>query len=46
MWKNMKIDLNSKAMVGDTMIVNSIIMTTCISPFSNPLLDFDSMSEF
>jgi hypothetical protein len=35
-------NLGSKTMIDDTMVVNSIIMTTCMSSFSNPLLDFDS----
>ncbi len=27
-------------------VVNSIVMITCMSPFSKPLLDFDSMPKF
>jgi hypothetical protein len=41
MWKN--IGTGSKIVMGDTMVDDSIVMTTCMSPFSNPLLDFDSM---
>jgi len=37
---------SSKTMMGDTMVIDSIVMTTCMSPFSNPLLDFDSMQKF
>jgi hypothetical protein len=36
----------SKVMIGDIIIINSTIMTTCMSPFSNPFLDFDSMLKF
>jgi hypothetical protein len=31
--------------IDDTMIVDSIVMTTCMSPFSKPLLDFNSMPK-
>jgi hypothetical protein len=43
MWKNMGINLGWNARIDDTMVVDSIVMTTCISFFSKPLLDFDSM---
>jgi hypothetical protein len=46
MWKNMGTNLSSKVMIGDTIIVNSTIMTTCMSPFSNRFLDFDSILKF
>jgi hypothetical protein len=36
----------SKIVMGDTMVIDLTIMTTCMSPFSNPLLDFDSMPKF
>jgi hypothetical protein len=29
----------------DTMVVNSIVMTICMSPFSKPLLNFKSMQK-
>ncbi len=32
--------------MGDTMVDDSTIMTTCMSLFSNPLLDFDLMPNF
>jgi hypothetical protein len=43
-----KMGINSSWNVGinDTMVVDSIVMITCMSPFSKPLLDFDSMSKF
>jgi hypothetical protein len=44
MWKNMGINLDWNAKVNDTMdLVDLIIMITCMSPFSKPLLDFDLM---
>ncbi len=46
MWKNMRTNLGSKTTIDDTMVVDSTIMTTCMSSFSNPLLDFDSMLVF
>jgi hypothetical protein len=46
MWKNMGIYSSWNARFDDTMVVDSIVMTTCISFFSNPLLDFDSMLKF
>jgi hypothetical protein len=30
-------------MIGEMMVINSIVMTTCMSIFSNPLLDFDNV---
>ncbi len=33
-------------MIGDTMIINSTVMITCMSHFTNHLLDLDSMSKF
>jgi hypothetical protein len=45
LWKNIEINSGSKAMIGDTMIVNSIIMITCMSHFTNHLLDLNSMSK-
>jgi len=39
-------NLSSKAMIADIMIIDSIVQTTSMSPFSNPLLDFDSMLKF
>jgi len=45
MWKNMRIILGWNARINDTMIVDWIVMTTCMSPFSKPLLDFDSMQK-
>ncbi len=46
LWKNIETNLGSKAMIGDTMITNSIVMITCMSHFTNHLLDLDSMSKF
>jgi hypothetical protein len=31
--------------IDDTMVVDSIVITTCISPFSKPILDFDSIQK-
>ncbi len=40
MWeKKMRISLSWNAKIDDTMIIDSIIMRTCMSPFSKPLLD-------
>ncbi len=36
-------NLGWNARIDDTMVVDSILMTTCMSPFSKPPLDFDSM---
>jgi hypothetical protein len=46
MWKNMGTNLSWNVGIDDTMVVDSIVMTTYMSPFSNPLLDFDLMSKF
>jgi hypothetical protein len=46
MWKNMGTNSNWNVGIDDTMVVDSIIMTTCMSRFSKPLLDFDSMPKF
>jgi len=46
MRKNMGTYLSSKAMIGDTMIIDSIVQTTSMSPFSNLLLEFESMLKF
>jgi hypothetical protein len=46
MWKNMRINSSWNAGIDDTIIVDSIVMTTCMSPFSKPLLDFDLMPKF
>jgi hypothetical protein len=46
MSKNMGINLGWNVGIDDTMVVGSIEMTTCMSPFSKPLLDFDSMPKF
>jgi hypothetical protein len=45
MWKNMGISSCWNARIDDTMVINLIVMTTCMSPFSKPFLDFDSMSK-
>ncbi len=44
--ENMKTNLGWKVEINDTMIVNSIVMTTCMSLFSRPLLHFNSMPKF
>jgi hypothetical protein len=36
MWKNIIINLGWNAGIDNTMVVNSIMMTTCMSPFSKP----------
>jgi len=41
----MGINLGWNAGINDTMVINSIVMTTWISPFSKPLLDFDSTQK-
>ncbi len=46
MWNNMGINIGWNAKNYDIMIVNSILMTTCMSPFSKPLLEFDSILKF
>jgi hypothetical protein len=33
MWKNMGTNLGWNARIDDTMVVDSIVITTCISPF-------------
>ncbi len=45
-WKNMGINLGWNAGINDIMVVDSIIMTTCMSPFSKPFLDFELMQKF
>jgi hypothetical protein len=37
---------NLKETIGEMMVIDSTIMTTCMSSFSNHLLDLDSMSKF
>jgi hypothetical protein len=39
MWENMGTNSSSnlKAMIGDMMVIDSTIMTTCMSSFSNAL---------
>jgi hypothetical protein len=39
------VNLSWNARINNIMVVNSIVMTTCMSPFSKPLLDFDSMPK-
>jgi hypothetical protein len=46
MWKYMGTNSSSKVVINHTMIIDSILMTICMSPFSNPLLSFDSMLKF
>jgi hypothetical protein len=36
MWRNKGINLGWNAIIDDTMVVDSIVMTTCMSPFSKP----------
>jgi len=45
MWKNMGTNLGWNVGIDDTMVVGSIEMTTCISHFSKPLLNFDLMQK-
>ncbi len=45
MWKTMGTNLSWNVGINDTMVVNSIVMKTCMSPFSKPLLDFDLMPK-
>jgi hypothetical protein len=42
MWKDMETNLGSKAVINLIMLINSIVMITCMSPFSKPFLEFDS----
>ncbi len=46
MWKNMGTNSSWNARIDDTIVVDSIVMTTCMSPFSKPLLDFNLMRTF
>jgi hypothetical protein len=41
----MGINLGWNAGINDTMVIKSIVMTTCISPFSKAFLDFDSTQK-
>ncbi len=45
MWKDMGTNSSWNGRINDTMVVDSIIMTICMSPFSKPFLDFDSMLQ-
>jgi hypothetical protein len=45
MWKNMGTNSGWNARIDDTMIIDLIVMTTCMSPFLKLLLDFDSMPK-
>jgi len=45
MWKNMGIKLGWNARIDDTMVVDLNVMTTCMSIFFKPFLDFDSMQK-
>jgi len=45
MWKNMGINSNSNVGIDNTMVVDAIVMTTCMSPFLKPLLNFDTMQK-
>jgi hypothetical protein len=45
MWKNMGPNSDWNVGIDDTMVVDIIVMTTCMSPFLKPLLDFDSMPK-
>jgi hypothetical protein len=44
--ESMGINLGWNARIDDTMVVDSIVMITCMSPFSKPFLDFDLMPKF
>jgi hypothetical protein len=46
MWKNMGTNLGWNLGIDDTTVIDSIVMTISMSPFSKPLLDFDSMPKF
>jgi hypothetical protein len=46
MWKNMGINSNLNVGIDNTMVVDAIVMTTCMSPFLKPLLNFDTMPKF
>ncbi len=46
MWKNMGIKSSWNARINDTMVVDLIVMTTCMSIFSKPFIDFRSMLKF
>ncbi len=45
LWKSIKTNSSSKAMIGDTMIINSIVMIICMSHFTNHLWDLDLVSK-
>ncbi len=40
-WKNIETNSRWKLEIDDITVVNSIVMTICIPPFSKPRLDFD-----
>jgi len=44
-WKNIKINLGWNSKINNTMVIDSKVMTTCMSPFSKPLLDFGLMPK-
>jgi hypothetical protein len=41
----MGINLGWNARIHDTMVIESIVMTICMSPFSKPFIDFYSMPK-
>jgi hypothetical protein len=44
-WKNIRINLGWNSKINNTMVIDSKVMTTCMSPFSKPLLDFGLMPK-
>jgi hypothetical protein len=44
-WKNIRINLGWNSKINNTMVIDSKVMTTCMPPFSKPLLDFGSMPK-
>jgi hypothetical protein len=43
--KNMRINLGWNSKINNTTVIDSKVMTTCMSPFSKPLLDFGLMPK-
>jgi len=44
-WKNIRINLGWNSKINNTMVIDSKVMTTCMSSFSKPLSDFGLMPK-
>jgi hypothetical protein len=44
-WKNIRINLGWNSKTNNTMVIDPKVMTTSMSPFSKPLLDFGLMPK-